>query len=79
MRHMRLTWIDHIEKMDNDNWVGKCRNVEVDGARGRGTPQLSRETCVISDYKNSLHKTETFGEEPSRNPRSTHASMGKGR
>ena len=39
MRQMHLRWFGHIGRMDNDNWVSKCRNVVVDGARRRGRPR----------------------------------------
>ena len=35
MRQMRLRWFGHIERMDNDNSVSKCRNFVVDGTIGR--------------------------------------------
>ena len=38
MRHMCLKWFGHRERMDNDNWISKCRKFKVDGTRGRGRP-----------------------------------------
>ena len=51
MRQMRLRWFGHIERMDNNNWVGKCRSFEVDGARGRGRPRKTWEQVIHGNLR----------------------------
>ena len=51
MRQMRLRWFGHIERMDMDNWVSKCRNVEVNGARGRGRPRKTWNQVIQGDMR----------------------------
>ncbi|XP_057294790.1 uncharacterized protein LOC130623337 [Hydractinia symbiolongicarpus] len=33
----RLNWLGHLERMKEDNWVRKCRDLIVPGAKPRGT------------------------------------------
>ena len=54
MRQMRHSWFGHIERMDNDNWVSKCRNVVVDGARGRGRPRKRWRQVIQRDLNVSF-------------------------
>ena len=35
----RLRWFGHVERMDADNWVSKCRSFMVEGSLGRGRPR----------------------------------------
>src|SRR5580698_8112146 len=32
----RLGWYDHVEGMPKEKWVSKCRELEVEGDKGRG-------------------------------------------
>src|SRR5664279_1236049 len=36
VRQGRLRWFGHVERKGTDDWVSACRNIEVDGKRGRG-------------------------------------------
>ena len=35
----RLSWLGHLERMEEDNWVRKCRDLIVSGAKPRGRPR----------------------------------------
>ena len=35
----RLRWVGHIERMNADKWLKKCREFNVPGLRGRGKPR----------------------------------------
>ncbi len=43
VRKRRLRWFGHMERMDVDNWVKKCRDLDVEGSRGRGRPRKTLE------------------------------------
>jgi len=32
-------WYVHVEKKDVEDWVSKCRRLEVEGCRGMGRPK----------------------------------------
>ena len=36
MRRGRLRWFGHVERKRGDDWVTACRELAVDGVRGRG-------------------------------------------
>src|SRR5664279_4835153 len=35
VRQERLRWFGHVERKETDDWVTACRNLEVEGKRGR--------------------------------------------
>ncbi len=37
--------------MDADNWVKKCRDLDVEGSRGRGRPRKTWDEVVRGDLK----------------------------
>ncbi len=45
----RLRWFGHLERMEEDNWVSKCRHLEVAGSRGRGRPRKTWDEVVQRD------------------------------
>jgi len=45
----RLRWFGHVEKKDVEDWVSRCRKLEVVGNRGRGRPRKSWQQCVDGD------------------------------
>ena len=51
VRRGRLRWFGHVERKDEEDWVSKCRYLEVDGARGRGRGKKTWSECVGSDLK----------------------------
>ena len=36
VRRGRLRWFGHVERMNADEWVNRCRSLDVHGQRGRG-------------------------------------------
>jgi len=36
VRRGRLRWFGHVERKSRDDWVTACRELVVDGVRGRG-------------------------------------------
>ena len=80
----RLRWFGHVERKEADDWVSKCRVLEVEGGRGRGRPKKTWKQCVDKDRS----KYGMLGVKPEdRNKwreccssyRPTHASMENGR
>src|SRR5664279_795918 len=47
----RLRWFGHVERKDTDDWVSACRNMEVEGKRGRGRGRKTWKECVANDMK----------------------------
>ncbi len=41
--------------MDVDNWVKKCRDLDVEGNRGRGRPRKTWDEVVRGDIK-AIHR-----------------------
>ena len=50
LRMARLRWFGHVMRMDEDNWVKKCMNLEVQGTVARGPRKTWRKT-VEEDMK----------------------------
>src|SRR5580692_2573828 len=42
----RLGWYDHVERMPKEKWVSKCRELEVEGDKGRGRGKKTWRQCV---------------------------------
>ena len=49
MRRGRLQWFGHLERKSDDDWVTKCRDLVVEGERGRG--RKTWRECVVDDMK----------------------------
>jgi len=50
LQQNRLRWYGHVLRKDDDNWVKKCMEYEVEGLRPRGRPkrtwkEVVRENC----------------------------------
>jgi len=45
----RLRWFGHVERKDVEDWVSRCRKLEVVGNRGR--PMKSWQECVDGDKR----------------------------
>ena len=80
MQQLRLRWFGPIERMETEDWVGKCKSLVVDGAAGRRRPRKTWNQVVQKDSQ-TMHlekaslKTVMDGEMPSRSHRPTHACM----
>ena len=51
MRRRRLRWLGHVLRKDDEDWVKKCMDMEVDGRRGRGRPRKRWIEVVTCDMK----------------------------
>ena len=51
MHQMHLRWFGHVERMDNDNWISKCRNLVVAGVSGRGRPNKTSHQVILGDMR----------------------------
>ena len=51
VRQGRLRWFGHVERKGTLDWVSACRNIEVDGKRGRGRGRKTWKDCVTDDMK----------------------------
>jgi len=51
VRKGRLRLYGHVERKDVEDWVPKCRRLDVQGCRGRGRPKNTWEQCVKCDIK----------------------------
>src|SRR5258708_2411399 len=47
----RLRWYGHVERKAADDWVSKCRNLEVDGNIRKGRGKKAWMECVATDMK----------------------------
>src|SRR3989442_11338054 len=54
----RLRWYGHVERKNADDWVNKCRNLEVLGGIGKGRGKKTWIECVTTDMKNIGLKKE---------------------
>ncbi|XP_057295443.1 uncharacterized protein LOC130623915 [Hydractinia symbiolongicarpus] len=77
----RLNWLGHLERMEEDNWVRKCRDLIVPGAKPRGRPRKTWQEVIRTDLierKLSLDLTQSRSDwkRVINIPRPTHASMG---
>ena len=49
VRRGRLRWFGHVERKSMGDWVAKCRELLVEGVRGRGRGRKSWMECVVED------------------------------
>ena len=47
----RLRWFGYVERMNDDNWVKKSREIAVEGRRGRGRPCKTWKEVVQADLR----------------------------
>jgi len=45
LQQNRLRWYGHVLRKDDDDWVKKCMEYEVEGSRPRGRAEVVREDC----------------------------------
>ena len=51
VRRSRLRWFGHVERMSAGNWVSACREIEVEGSRGRGRGRKTWQECISEDMR----------------------------
>ena len=51
MKRGRLSWFGHVEWKEVDDWVSACRNLEVEGSRGKGRPRMTWRARLGGDMK----------------------------
>ena len=78
VRRCRPKWW-HIERKSADDWVSKCRQLEVEGLRGRGRSRKTWMECVDDMGRLNLRKEHAQDRVVWQNgivrTRPTHASM----
>jgi len=47
LQQNRLQWYGHVLWKENNDWVKKCMEYEVEGARPRGRPKKTWRDCEI--------------------------------
>src|SRR5437899_11938349 len=58
VRRGRLRWFGHVKRKEADDWVSKCRNLEVVGRVRKGRPRMTWMECVKEDMKECGLKKE---------------------
>ena len=75
----RLRWFGHVERMDIENWVSKCRSYVVEGDVAKGRPRKTWFEVVRNDLKEKNISRELALDRTAWKslvkPRPTHASM----
>jgi len=49
LQQNRLRWYGHVLRKDDDDWVKKCMEHEVEGSRPRGRPKENWKEVVCED------------------------------
>jgi len=49
MQQNRLQWYGHVLQKDDNDWVKKCMEFEVEGSRPRDRPKRTRREIVEKD------------------------------
>ena len=80
----RLRWFGHLERMEGDNWVSKCRDLVVPGTKPRGRPRKTWQEVIRTDMRQKnlrleLPQSRSDWKSAINITRPTHASMENGR
>ena len=80
----RLRWFGHLERMERDNWVIKCRDLVVPGTKSRGRPRKTWQEVIRTDMRQKnlrpeLPQSRSDWKSAININRPTHASMENGR
>ena len=51
MARSRLRWLGHVLRIDEDDWLKKCMNFEVEGIKGRGRPKMTWSEVIEKDMR----------------------------
>jgi len=49
LQQNRLRWYGHVLRKDDDDWVKKCMEYEVEGSRPKGRPKKTWKEVVHED------------------------------
>ena len=49
LQQNKLHWYGHVLRKEDDDWVKKCMEYEVEGARPRGSPKRTCREVVQKD------------------------------
>ena len=61
LQQNRLHWYGHVLRKDDDDWVKKCTEYEVEGPRARGRPKRTWTEIVREDCQaRTLNKEEAM-------------------
>ena len=82
MCQMHLRWFGHVERMDNDNWISKCRNLVVAGTSSGGRPNKTWHEVILGDMhelriEKDLAQDHSAWRRAIKKPHPTHANMEK--
>ena len=64
VRRGSLRWFGHVERKEADDWVSKCRNLEVVCGVRKGRPRKTWMECVKEDMKDCRLKKEDAQNRP---------------
>ena len=51
LQQNRLRWCGHVLRKDDEDWVKKCMEHEVEGSRPRGRPKKTWKEVVREDFQ----------------------------
>ena len=80
----RLRWFGHLERMEGDNCVSKCRDLVVPGTKPRGRPRKTWQEVIRTDMRQKnlrpeLPQSRSDWKSAINITRPTHTSMENGR
>ena len=64
VRRSRLRWFGHVERKSGDDWVATCRDLEVEGVKGRGRGIKTWMQCVNEDMNKLKLRKEDAQDRP---------------
>ena len=53
-----MRWFGHLKRMNEEDWVSRCREFEVAGAKNRGRSRKTWSECVKTDIRSLGMKKE---------------------
>ena len=59
MRRGRLRWFGHVERMVDDEWVKRVRNMDVEGRAAVGGPKMTWDRVIQNDLRAKRLNRET--------------------
>jgi len=49
LQQNRLCWYGHVLRKEDDDWVKKCMEYELEGPRPRGRPKRTWREVIVKD------------------------------